>query len=464
MNFDVIVIGAGPAGYVASIRLAQLGLKVALVEKHHFGGECTNYGCIPTKALIESANLFWKTKRGGEIGVFSEPKYDLKTFMVWKDKIVSQLRSGIGFLCERNGVKVFEGEAFLKSIKNVVVKGANDTLELFAENIVVATGSGPVQLPNIPFDGKYVLSSKDMFSLESLPNSILIVGGGAIGLEFASALSKIGVQVYLVEMMDQLLPGFDKDVARIINRTLSRLGVKIYTSTLLSHYHILDGSVEVRVNGPVGEETFRVEKVLVAAGRKPKPLIGLSEAGIMLDSKGHVIVDKMMKSNVPNVFAAGDVAGPPYLAHKAFKQGLVAAENVAGKNVIYNFRAVPNVVFSEPEVVSVGLSEDEARKNGLEVFVGRFPMQASGRALTEASPEGFAKVVVEKDSLKVIGIQIVGSNVSELAGEASLAVELGLSVRELASTMHPHPTLSEALMEAAEDSLGESVHVFRRRI
>ncbi|MGB9727389.1 MAG: FAD-dependent oxidoreductase, partial [Nitrososphaeria archaeon] len=207
-----------------------------------------------------------------------------------------------------------------------------------------------------------------------------------------------------------------------------------------------------------------VEKVLVAAGRKPKPLIGLSEAGIMLDSKGHVIVDKMMKSNVPNVFAAGDVAGPPYLAHKAFKQGVVAAENVAGKNVIYNFRAVPNVVFSEPEVVSVGLSEDEARKNGLEVLVGRFPMQASGRALTEASPEGFAKVVVEKDSLKVIGIQIVGSNVSELAGEASLAVELGLSVRELASTMHPHPTLSEALMEAAEDSLGESVHVFRRRI
>jgi len=464
MNYDAIVIGAGPAGYVASIRLAQLGLKTALVEKHHFGGECTNYGCIPTKALIESANLFWKAKRGGEIGVVSEPKYDLKAFMVWKDKIVTQLRSGIGFLCERNGVKVFEGEAFLKSEKNVVVKSANDTVELFAENIVVATGSTPVQLPSIPFDGKFVLSSKDMFSLESLPNSILIVGGGAIGVEFASALSKLGVQVYLVEMMEQLLPGFDKDVARILNRALSRLGVKIYTGTLLSNYHILDGSLEVRVSGPGGEETFRVEKALVAAGRKPTTLSGLTEAGVVLDSKGHIIVDKMMKSSVPNIFAAGDVAGPPYLAHKAFKQGLVAAENLAGKNVLYNFRAVPNVVFSEPEVVSVGLSEDEARRNGLEVLVGRFPMQASGRALTEASPEGFVKVVVEKDSLKVVGVQIVGANVSELAGEASLAVELGLNVRELASTMHPHPTLSEALMEAAADSLGESVHVFKRRI
>jgi dihydrolipoamide dehydrogenase (EC 1.8.1.4) len=226
----------------------------------------------------------------------------------------------------------------------------------------------------------------------------------------------------------------------------------------------VDGSLEVRVSGPGGEETFRVEKALVAAGRKPTTLSGLTEAGVVLDSKGHIIVDKMMKSSVPNIFAAGDVAGPPYLAHKAFKQGLVAAENLAGKNVLYNFRAVPNVVFSEPEVVSVGLSEDEARRNGLEVLVGRFPMQASGRALTEASPEGFVKVVVEKDSLKVVGVQIVGANVSELAGEASLAVELGLNVRELASTMHPHPTLSEALMEAAADSLGESVHVFKRRI
>ena len=344
------------------------------------------------------------------------------------------------------------------------MKSASDTIEVFAENIVVATGSTPVQLPSVPFDGKFVLSSKDMFSLESLPNSILIVGGGAIGVEFASALSKLGVQVYLVEMMEQLLPGFDKDVARILNRALSRLGVKIYTGTLLSNYRILDGSVEVKVNTPGGEETFRVEKVLVAAGRKPTTLSGLTESGVVLDSKGHIIVDKMMKSSAPNIFAAGDVAGLPYLAHKAFKQGLIVAENLAGKNVLYNFRAVPNVVFSEPEVVSVGLSEDEARKNGLEVLVGRFPMQASGRALTEASPEGFVKVVVEKNSLKVVGVQIVGANVSELAGEASLAVELGLNVRELASTMHPHPTLSEALMEAAENSLGESVHIFKRRI
>jgi len=461
MGYDAVVVGAGPAGYVAAIRLAQLGLKAALVERQHFGGECTNFGCIPTKAFVESSNLFWKAKRGSEMGVLAEPRYDFKAFRVWKDKIVSQLRAGIGFLCERNGVKVFEGEAFLKSAKNVAVKGSEGVLELECEKVVVATGSTPVKLPNLPFDGKRILSSRDMFELDTLPGSILVVGGGAIGVEFASALSKVGVQVYLVEMMDQLLPGFDKEVARYLARSLSKLGVKIYTGATLSKYSVLDGLVEAVVSRPGSEETVKVEKILVAAGRRPSPLNGLRESGVTLDVRGHVVVDGSMKSNVSNVYAAGDVAGPPYLAHKAFKQGLIAAESVAGKSVQYNFRAVPNVVFSEPEVVSVGLSEDDARKSGLEVAVGRFPLQASGRALTESSPEGFVKVVVEKGGLKVVGVQMVGVGVSELAGEASLAVELGLNVRSLASTMHPHPTISEALMEASEDALGEAVHIFR---
>lgn len=463
MGYEAIVVGAGPAGYVAAIRLAQLGLKTALVEKHYFGGECTNYGCIPTKALIESANMFWKAKRGKELGVLAEPKYSFQAFNLWKDKIVSQLRNGIRFLCEKNGVNIFEGDAFLKS-RNVVSLKANDQLsELEAENVVIASGSVPMQLPNIPFDGKGIISSRDFFNLDSMPESILIVGGGSIGVEFASALSKLGVKVILVEVMNQLLPGFDKDVSKYLLRSLTRLGVKVYTSASLSKAYYVDGNVEAKVSYSGGEDVFKVEKVLVAAGRRPSPIAGLREAGILLDDRGHILVNEFLRSNIPNIYAVGDVAGPPYLAHKAFKQGLVAAEVIGGKYARYNFRAVPSVIFSEPEVVSVGLFEDDARKNGFDVIVGRFPLHASGRALTEASPEGFVKVVVSKNDFRIVGVQMVGANVSELAGEASLAIELGLNAGELASIMHPHPTISEALMEAAEDAIGKPIHIFKEK-
>ncbi len=463
MGYKAIVVGAGPAGYVAAIRLAQLGLKTALVEKHYFGGECTNYGCIPTKALIESANMFWKAKRGKELGVLAEPKYSFQAFSLWKDKIVSQLRNGIRFLCEKNGINIFEGDAFLKS-KNVVSLKVNDQLsELEAENVVIASGSVPMQLPNVPFDGKRIISSRDFFNLDSMPESILIVGGGAIGVEFASALSKLGVKVILVEIMNQLLPGFDKDVSRYLSRSLTRLGVKVYTSASLSKVSCVDGNVEAKVSYPGGEDVFEVEKVLVAAGRRPSPIAGSREAGILLDGRGHIVVDEFLRSNIPNIYAVGDVAGPPYLAHKAFKQGLVAAEVISGKDARYNFRAVPNVIFSEPEVVSVGFCEDDARKNGFDVIVGRFPLHVSGRALTEASPEGFVKVVVSKNDFRIVGVQMVGANVSELAGEASLAIELGLNAGELASIMHPHPTISEALMEAAEDAIGKPIHIFKEK-
>ncbi|MCX8188487.1 MAG: dihydrolipoyl dehydrogenase [Nitrososphaeria archaeon] len=463
MVYNAVVVGAGPAGYVAAIRLAQLGLKTALVEKHYFGGECTNYGCIPTKAFIESANIFWKSKRGKDLGVLAEPKYSFQTFSFWKNKIVLQLRNGIRFLCEKNGVNIFEGDALLKSRNIVALKVNEHFSELETENVVVASGSVPMQLPNLPFDGKKIISSRDFFSLEELPESILIVGGGAIGVEFASALSKLDVKVILVEVMNQLLPGFDRDVSRYLLRSLSRLGVKVYTSALLSKASYTDGDVEAKISLPNGEEVIRVEKVLVAAGRRPSPIAGLKDAGVLLDSRDHILVDEFLRSNVPNIYAVGDVAGPPYLAHKAFKQGLVAAEVICGKNAKYNFRAVPNVIFSEPEVVSVGFCEDDARKNGFDVTVGRFPLHASGRALTEASPEGFVKIVVDKKDFRVIGIQMVGAKVSELAGEASLAVELGLDARKLASVMHPHPTISEALMEAAEDAVGKPIHFFKEK-
>ncbi|MGQ9782015.1 MAG: dihydrolipoyl dehydrogenase [Nitrososphaeria archaeon] len=463
MGYKVIVVGAGPAGYVAAIRLAQLGLKTAVVERHYLGGECTNYGCIPTKALIESTNLYWKIKRADEIGVHAEPEYDLQAFKAWKEKIVSQLRNGIGILLEENGVELVEGEASLRSPKNVVVKRGGESIELETENVVVATGSTPIELPNTPFDGKNVVSSREMFSLEKLPESILVIGGGAIGVEFASALTKVGVQVYLVEMMPQLLPGFDKEAARYLLRSLTRLGVKVYTNSTVSSYKSSNGLLEIRIGKPGGEETLKARKILVAVGRRPYSSIGLKEVGLALDEKGHAIVDTRMATNVAGIHAVGDVAGPPYLAHKAFKQGLVAAEVIAGEDVTYDFRAVPNVVFSDPEVVSVGLSEEDAKKLGLDIFVGRFPLQASARALTENSPEGFFKIVAEKNSLRVVGVQMVGVKVSELAGEAAMAIELGLNVKDVASTMHPHPTISEAFMEAAEEALSRPVHTLKKR-
>ena len=463
MPYKVIVIGAGPGGYVSAIRLSQLGLKTAIVEKHELGGECTNYGCIPTKSFIEFANTYWNTKKGMEIGVIADSKIDFPTFKLWKEKNILRLRNGIQYLCKENGVEIINGEAYIKSPTQVTVKSGDQTTTLDTENIIVATGSTTTQLPSLPFDGKYIISSKNMFEIDQLPKSILIVGGGVIGIEFAAALAKLGTQVTIVEVMDQILPGFDAEIVRYENRFLSRLGIKIYTKATVSGFKIADGTVESIIKKADGETVLNVEKMLVAVGRKPYSNIGLKEIGVILDAKGHVIVDNQMKTNIPNVYAIGDVVGTPYLAHKAFRQGLVAAEVIGGHPIVYNNNAVPNVVFSEPEIAFVGLTEEEAKNGGHEISVGRFPLTASARALTERAAEGFVKIIIEKNSHKIVGAQMIGAEASELVSELALAIESGLRAEDIAGTVHPHPTISEVLMDAAEDVLDRPIHTLKKK-
>ncbi|MEM3403433.1 MAG: dihydrolipoyl dehydrogenase [Nitrososphaeria archaeon] len=464
MGYKVVVIGGGPGGYVSAIRLSQLGVKTAVVESHLLGGECTNYGCIPTKSFIKSVNIYWNAKKGSEVGVLGDVRYDFASFKLWKDKVVSRVRDGVRYLCEENNVNILEGEAYIKSPTRVEVKGSGQDKTLDVEKIVVATGSSPTQLPNIPYDGRYIISSKDLLQLDRLPDRILVIGGGVIGIEFGVALAKLGVQVTVVEMMDQILPGFDPEVVRYATRFFSKLGVRIHTKSIVSDYRVSGNEVEATIRKQGEDVKVNVDSVLVAVGRRPNSNIGLKEIGVQLDPRGHVITDESMRTNLPNVYAVGDVVGAPYLAHKAFKQGLIAAESIAGVGRGYSYKAVPSVVYSSPEIAFTGLTEEEAKKVGYQVLVGRFPFTASARALTESSAEGYVKIVVDKETGKVVGAQMIGPEVSELISELALAIESGINVEEIALTMHPHPTLSEALMEAAEDALGRPIHTLKRRV
>ncbi len=468
MQYDAIIIGSGPGGYVSAIRLGQLGLKTALIERNVIGGECTNYGCIPSKALIEMANLYWNAKNSSEIGIISEGvRVDFKKFKTWKDQIISRLRDGIRYLCEENGSEIIMGTAYIKSPNEILVKSNNNEIHLNTKNIIIATGSTPIQLPNLTFDNKRILSSKDIFEMDELPNSLLIVGGGAIGIELGTALAKLGSQVTIVELMNQILPGIDPEIARYEMRALSKLGIKVYIESTVSDTKISNDSIEVTIKKVNTGEELRIntEKILVSVGRKPNSSgFGLENINVRLNEKGFIIVDKKMRTNIPNIYAVGDVTGPPYLAHKAFKEGLTAAEVIGGLPSEYDHKAIPQVIYSDPEIALVGLTEEEARKRGYEPVAGRFPFTASGRALTERSAEGFVKIIADKKSGVILGAQMIGPKVSELVSEIALAIEMSATIEDVSFTMHPHPTLSESIMEASEDALGKPIHVLKRRV
>jgi dihydrolipoamide dehydrogenase len=468
MQYEAVVIGSGPGGYVSAIRLGQLGVKTVLIERNVIGGECTNYGCIPSKALIEMANLYWSAKNSSEIGIINEGlKVDFKKFRAWKDQIISRLRDGIRYLCEENGSEIIIGSAYIKSPNEILVKTNSGNMDINTKNIIVATGSTPIQLPNLIFDGKYILSSKDIFEMDELPNSLLIVGGGAIGIELGTALAKLGTQVTIVELMNQILPGIDPEIARFETRVLTRLGVKVYTESTVKDTKISNGSIEVIIKKVNTGEEFKInaEKILVSVGRKPNSNgFGLENVNVKLNEKGFIIVDKKMRTNVPNIYAVGDVVGPPYLAHKAFKEGITAAEVIGGLPTEYDYKAVPQVIYSDPEIALVGLTEEEARKSGYDTITGRFLFTASGRALTERSAEGFVKIIIDKKSSIILGAQMIGPKVSEFVSEIALAIEMGATAEDLGFTMHPHPTLSESIMEASEDALGKPIHILKRKI
>jgi dihydrolipoamide dehydrogenase len=457
---DVAVIGGGPGGYVCGIRAAQLGLKTVVIEADRLGGECVNYGCIPSKSLISVAKLVDKVKEAEKFGFrASGVSVDFVQLQKWKSEVISRLVGGIELLLRGNHATVVKGEAELMAKDRIVVTTAQGTEEISCKNLVIATGTRASSLPGLEFDGDLIISSKEGLELKGAPNRLLVVGGGAIGLEFASMLQKLGSDITVVEIMDQLLPGSDPEVVRVVHRKLESKGVKVYLKSKVIRVDKSGSDAKAEVETPDGKVILDVDKILVSVGRKPRiEKLNLQKIGVQIDPRGYITTDNRMQTNVPGVYAIGDVRGPPLLAHKASKEGIVAAECIAGMPSAADWKVIPDAVFCDPEVASVGLTEAKAAEAGYKVKRSRFQFAALGRALTAGEPEGFVKIVSNEEDGLVLGVQIVGPEASDLISEVALAIEMGATVDDIALTIHPHPTLPEAIMEASELAAGRPIH------
>lgn len=461
---DVVVLGAGPAGYVCAIRLAQLGKKVTVVEREYIGGVCLNVGCIPSKALIYAGTLFEKIRHAADMGItVKDAKVDLKKLVAWKGEVVKKLTGGVGQLLKANGCTVVMGNAAFTGPRTMDVKGSSGTTTIEFGQCVIATGSRPAAIPGLEVDNKDVLDSTGALAQTELPKSLLCIGGGYIGLELGTYFAKIGSKVTVVEAAGQLLGGVDPALADVVAKGLKKRGVEVFVKTQVKGLKKSKGGVEAEFSGEkTGKATF--DKVLVTVGRKPNTdQIAIEKTGVRLDSKGFITVDPRRQTNVPHIYAIGDVAGQPLLAHKGSKEGIVAAEAIAGMKTVYDVLAMPAVIFTDPEIATVGLTEAEAKQKGHAVQVGQFPFVANGRALSVSEPDGFVKIVGDQKTGKLLGVHIVGAEASNLIAEAALALEMGAQVEDLALTVHAHPTLPETLMEAAEATLGHAIHIFQRK-
>jgi dihydrolipoamide dehydrogenase len=462
---DVVVIGAGPGGYPAAIRAAQLGREVLLIERDRLGGECLNYGCIPSKALIGTGNLVHAIRAASERGVDAGPvKVDFVKLQSWKSGVVERLTGGIAQLCKGNGVETAFGAASFTGPQGLRLRRREGGSEdLTFEHAIVATGGRPSDLPAFAFDGRRVISTKEALELTHLPEHLLVIGGGVSGLEIGTFYAKLGTRVTLVEILDQILPGIEKDIVRIVERRLKKLGVDVHVGSQAKAWREATGHATVEVETPDGPRNIAADVILVTVGRRANTEgLGVDLAGIRTDPKGHVLVDRQMRTSNPRVFAIGDVVGPPYLAHKATMEGLLAAEVVAGQSVEADYRAMPAAIFTDPEIATVGLTEAEASAKGQRVLVGKVPFAAIGRALTMGDSDGFVRIVADRDTKAILGGQIVGPDASDLISELALAIEMGATVEDLALTVHPHPTLPEAIMETAEAALGQAIHILNR--
>jgi len=460
-EFDAIVIGGGPGGYVAGIRLGQRGLKTLLIEKDELGGECLNRGCIPSKTLISRVNIYWSARNarwlsGGDL------KVNWGEIQAIRERVIKRLRLGVKYLLEGNGVKVVEGEAKLRSDKEVEVRLRDGSSKMFrARNIIIATGGEHISLSEISFDGNRVVTSSQALELREIPRGLLIVGGGVSGVEIGTLYAKLGTEVTIVELMDQILPGVERDLVDVVAKRMKKLGVKIYTGSRVVESRVLEDGVVAVVEGRDGGSLeVRADYAMVAVGKKPASMdLGLSDVGVELDERGFIIVNDHMETSVPGVYAVGDVTGPPFLAHRASYHGMIAAENIAGVNVSARDVVIPSAIFSDPEIAYAGLTEAEARERGIEPKIGKFPFTASGRAVAEEATDGFVKVIIDSSTGRVIGCQIVGQHATELISEAVLAIQNGMSIEQFAKCVRPHPTFSEALMEAAEAALWKPIHM-----
>ena len=465
---DVVVLGAGPAGYVCAIRLAQLGKKVTVIDKAEIGGVCLNRGCIPSKALIYAGTVFEKSQHSSEIGIeFTGAKVNMPKLISWKETVVKKLTGGVGQLLKANGCTVIAGDAKFTGPKTLEVKTAAGTDTITFNQCVVATGSRPMALKGFDIDQKKIWDSTGALVQEKLPASLLCIGGGYIGLELGTFYAKVGSKVTVVEASPALLGVVDPELTRVVAKNLTKRGVEVFTSTFVKSCKVTAKGVDVTVaEGSVSgvERVISVDAVLVTIGRVPNSEnLGFERAGLKLDSKGFLIVDAQRRTNVSHIYAIGDIAGQPLLAHKGSKEGMVAAEAIAGMKTIYDVRAMPAVIFTDPEVATVGYTDAEAKAAGFTTQIGMFPFAANGRALSVAEPDGFVKMIGDAKTGRLLGVHIVGAEASNLIAEATLAIEMGAHVEDLALTVHAHPTLPEAMMEAAEATLGHAIHIFQKK-
>jgi len=457
LHAEVLVLGSGPGGYTAAFRAADLGKKVIMVERHErIGGVCLNVGCIPSKALLHTAQIINEAADMGEHGVsFAEPEIDIRKIESWKNSIVEKLTGGLKALAKQRKVTIVRGEGQFSSANSLTVETAEGTKTIAFDNAIIAAGSRVTKIPVFPNDDPRMMDSTDALDLENVPERLLVIGGGIIGLEMATVYNALGSKITVVELQDSLIPGADKDIVKPLLKRVKGQYESIYLNTKVAKIESQEDGMKVWLEGKDAPETDVFDKILVAVGRSPNgKLISADAAGVAVNDWGFIDVDAQMCTNVPHIFAIGDIVGQPMLAHKAVHEAKVAAEVIAGQKSAFDPMTIPSVAYTDPEVAWMGLSEAEAKEQGIDYVKGAFPWAASGRSLSLGRDEGLTKALFEKETGRIIGAGIVGPNAGELIAEAVLALEMGADAEDIGLTIHPHPTLSETLGFAAEMAEG----------
>jgi dihydrolipoamide dehydrogenase len=464
-NYDVVVIGGGPGGYVAAIRAAQLGLKTACVEmRESLGGTCLNIGCIPSKALLAASEKFEEARHGlAGMGVkVGSVELDLPTMMAHKTKVVKDNTNGVAYLFKKNKIDWLKGRGRISGPNEVTVEGGDGSETVGAKNIIIATGSDVMPLPGVEIDEERIVSSTGALELAEVPKRMVVIGGGVIGLEMGSVWKRLGSEVTVVEFLDRILPGMDGEVSKQMQRILAKQGLSFKLSTKVTGAKLANSGVSLTVEPAKGgeAEVLEADVVLVAIGRRPYTQgLGLEEAGVEKDERGRVRIDGHWRTNVPGIYAVGDVVQGPMLAHKAEEEGVAVAELIAGQSAHINYDAIPNVVYTHPEVASVGRSEEQLKADGVQYKAGKFPFSANGRARAIASTDGFVKVLADARTDRVLGVHVIGPFAGELIAELALAMEFGATAEDIGRTSHAHPTLTEAVKEAALAVDGRPLHI-----
>jgi dihydrolipoamide dehydrogenase len=458
-RYDVAVIGGGPGGYVAAIRCAQLGMRVAVIERDAMGGLCLNWGCIPSKSLLRNAEVIHLFKRAADWGVTTgELALDFNAAVRRSRGVVNRMVKGIEYLMKKNNIDVIKGSAVIRRVSEIEVQPQGETVE--ADRIIVATGARNRVFPNMPIDGKTVITSTEGMVLSEAPGKVILVGGGPVGVEFAYVYWAYGAEVTIIEMMDHLLPSEDPELSEQLERQYGKYGIKFLTKTKVESIEVVEGQAKVRVTSPSGAEELAADTVLVGIGFQGNTEgIGLESVGVQVE-RGFIPVGPDYRTNVPGIWAIGDVTGPPLLAHVAMAEGVIAAEDIAGQSPPpLDYIQMPRATYCQPQVASIGFTEEAATGAGRTVKVGRFPFRANGKALALGDYEGFVKVIIDAQTEEFLGVHLVGPDVTELLGEVSLARTLEATPVELGLAVHPHPTLSEVIKEAALAARGEAIHV-----